>query len=352
MPKISVIAPVYGVEPYIHQFMDSVIAQTFGDFELIVVDDGSPDNCPQILDEYANNDKRIRVIHQRNSGVAVARNTGIDAAQGEYAYIVDSDDWLQPDALEVLYRDAQRTGADVIMGDCTVQTENGHYRMYQFSEIFYTEDPEIMAGIQQYVLCQKFNPYYSKNSTSGYAAPWGKLVKMSLIRDNNIRFDPYVRGLFDDGLFSLSVFEHMKSFYYGMECLYNYRINENSITQKYKANEIEIMRLGFEKVAEFIKENRREERLLLPYYCHVVRFLIYRLNSYFFNTKNGKSYPEIRKELLMTLKSEPFNTAIKKSKLRYFVKNHKMVLICMRLHSVYGMKEYVRLKRKRQLARI
>lgn len=347
MPKISVIAPFYGVEQYIHQFMESVLNQTFDDFELIAVDDGSPDKCPEILDEYAKKDGRIRVIHQKNAGVSAARNTGIDASNGEYAYIVDSDDWLEPNTLEVLYRDAQKTGADVVMGDCTVQTPEGQYRLYQFTDKFYTEDPKILAGIQQYVLCQKFNPYYSRKSTSGYAAPWGKLIRMSLIKDNNIRFDPYVKGLFDDGLFTLEVYDRMKSFYYGKEYIYNYRINENSITQRFKKNEIDILRLGFERVEDFIKKYHREERLQLPYYCHVVRFLIYRLTSYFFNDKNGKTYREIRKELLDTINSEPFKTAIKKCKYKYFVKNHQKVLLCMRIHSVFGMKLYTDIKKKR-----
>ena len=352
MPKISVIAPFYGVEQYIHQFMDSVIAQTFTDFELIAVDDGSPDNCPQILDDYAKKDSRIRVIHQKNAGVAVARNTGIDASTGEYAYIVDSDDWLEINTLELLYRDAIKTGADVVMGDCTIHTPRGHYRLYQFSKKFYTEDPNVLAEIQQYVLCQKFSPYYSKSCTSGYAAPWGKLIRMSLIKENNIRFDPYVKGLFDDGLFTLAVYDHMKSFYYGMEYIYNYRINENSITQKFKKNEIDIMRLGFERIEDYIHENHREERLLLPYYCHVVRFLRQRLISYFFNSNNGKTYWEIRKELLSTIESEPFKTAIRKSKYKYFVRNHKMVLLCMRLHSVIGMREYVKKRKKAETRRV
>lgn len=348
MPKVSVIAPVYGVEKYIQEFMDSVLSQTYTDFELIVVDDGSPDNCPYILDDYAGRDNRVKVIHQKNSGVAIARNTGIHAATGDYVYIVDSDDWLQPTALEVLVRDALNTGADVIMGDCMTQTPTGKARMYQFSKKFYTADPEILAGIQQYVLCQKFSPYYSAKSSSGYAAPWGKMIKRSLIRDNNIEFDPYVKGLFDDGLFSLEVYEHMKSFYYGMEYIYNYRINDQSITQKFKPKEIETMRLGFERVEDFIRDNHREERLQLPYYCHVVRFLIYRLYLYFFNPNSGKTYQETKIELLETIKSEPFHTAIYHSKMKYFVRNHQLVLACMRLHFVIGMKCYVDIRNKRR----
>jgi len=347
MPKISVIAPVYGVEKYIYQFMDSVIEQSFNDFEFIIVDDGSPDRCPEILDEYAKKDKRIRVIHQKNQGVAIARNTGIDAATGEYAYIVDSDDWLEKNALEILYRDAKKTGADCVMADCVVQKRKNKYRRYQFSKKFYTDDPNVIAGIQQYILCQKFSPYYTPKSVNGYAAPWGKFIKMSIIKDNHIRFDPYVRGLFDDGLFSLAVLEHVKSFYYGMEYVYNYRVNENSLTLKYNPKEIDRTRLGFEKIEEIIKDNNREERLTLPYYCHVSRFLIYKLDTYFFNINNDKTYSDIKKELKKTIDSEPFKTAINRCHLRYFRKGHIFLIMCFRLHWVDGIKLYREWKKTR-----
>ena len=92
MPKISVIVPVYKVEKYINQCIDSILAQTFSDFELILVDDGSPDKCGEICDEYANKDPRIHVIHQENAGQGKARNVGMDQAVGKYIIFLDSDD--------------------------------------------------------------------------------------------------------------------------------------------------------------------------------------------------------------------------------------------------------------------
>ena len=104
MPKISVIVPVYKVEKYIHRCVDSILAQTFTDFELILVDDGSPDNCGAICDEYATKDKRVKVVHQKNAGLSGARNAGIDSASGEYLCFIDSDDIISPWYCEVLYR--------------------------------------------------------------------------------------------------------------------------------------------------------------------------------------------------------------------------------------------------------
>lgn len=95
MPRLSIIVPVYKVEKYIHKCVDSILNQTFKDFELILVDDGSPDNCPQICDNYAKQDKRVRVIHQPNKGLVEARNAGLEMASGEYICFVDSDDFIK-----------------------------------------------------------------------------------------------------------------------------------------------------------------------------------------------------------------------------------------------------------------
>lgn len=103
MPQISVIVPVYKVEKYIHECVDSILAQTFSDFELILVDDGSPDNCGAICDEYAAKDSRVRVIHQDNQGLSGARNSGMDIAEGKFITFVDSDDIVHESYLETLY---------------------------------------------------------------------------------------------------------------------------------------------------------------------------------------------------------------------------------------------------------
>lgn len=115
--KISIICPVYKAENYLHQCVDSILAQTFTDWELILVDDGSPDSSGEICDKYANQDRRIRTIHKQNEGVSVARQTGLEAAHGEYVIHVDSDDWVEPNMLEELYKKAKQDDADIVICD-------------------------------------------------------------------------------------------------------------------------------------------------------------------------------------------------------------------------------------------
>jgi len=163
MPVISIIVPIYNVEKYLPRCLDSVLAQTFTDFECILVDDGSPDNCPAICDEYASRDNRIIVIHQENKGVAIARDRGLKKAQGEFVHFVDSDDWIESDALELLYKKQQETDSDLVLG--------GFYRIYkQYSETYIY--PEISNNVLPIL-------YY----LSGPSCMWGKLYRKSLFEN-------------------------------------------------------------------------------------------------------------------------------------------------------------------------
>lgn len=124
-PLLSIIVPVYDVERYLPKCMDSILAQTFTDFELILVDDGSPDNCPALCDAAAAKDARIRVIHQKNGGLSAARNAGLDAARGAWIGFVDSDDYIAPEMYEALYQAVQSTGADLALCDYAEVDEAG-----------------------------------------------------------------------------------------------------------------------------------------------------------------------------------------------------------------------------------
>ena len=102
MEKVDILLATYNGEKYIREQIDSILNQTFRDFELILVDDGSPDNCPQICDEYAKNDSRVQVIHKANGGVSSARNTGLKIAKGEYIWFVDSDDYVETNSFKII----------------------------------------------------------------------------------------------------------------------------------------------------------------------------------------------------------------------------------------------------------
>ena len=129
MPKISIIVPVYNVEQYINRCIDSLLGQTLKDIEIILVDDGSPDQCPQICDEYARKDSRIKVIHKKNNGLGYARNSGLELATGEYIAFVDSDDYVNINMYEKLYNETINNNFDIVY--CGFIVENKDKSTYE-----------------------------------------------------------------------------------------------------------------------------------------------------------------------------------------------------------------------------
>lgn len=186
MPTISVIVPVYKVEPYLHRCVDSILAQTFTDFELILVDDGSPDNCPAICDEYAKKDSRVHVIHQKNGGLSAARNAGIDWAfansDSKWLSFVDSDDWVSDFYLEVLYDAAKSSQCRVSM--CGLQkTDGNHFSRMNRNEIekYQILEPEkfyVSYGINGTVACAKL---YRKACFQKVRYPVGRLYEDAFV---------------------------------------------------------------------------------------------------------------------------------------------------------------------------
>lgn len=170
---ISVIVPIYKAEQYIHRCVDSILAQSYTDFELLLIDDGSPDGCGVICDEYSAKDSRVRVFHKENRGVSSARNLGLDNAQGEWITFVDSDDWIDCDFLEKLMVD-----------DCTDLVVGGNIR--PSGELKQAADKQYNALSMAAFLEEHLNG-------SLLRAPWGKLLRYSIIDSNHIRFDEQVR---------------------------------------------------------------------------------------------------------------------------------------------------------------
>lgn len=172
---ISVIVPVYRVEKYLPACIDSILNQTFTDFELILVDDGSPDRCPEICDETAKRDARVRVIHQANQGLSAARNAGIEAARGAWLSFVDSDDYIAPQFYEKLYQTAQRTDADCVM--CSVQNvdESGK-----------SIDSALMRVADEVKTGQEVLQKIGRDDVTPYLTAWNKLYRRKLF--NTLRY--------------------------------------------------------------------------------------------------------------------------------------------------------------------
>ncbi len=348
MAEVSFIMPIYGVEKYLNKCVDSILVQTFEDFELILVDDGSPDRCGEICDEYAKKDARVKVIHKENAGVSEARNTGIRAAEGKWAYIVDSDDWLEKDALEKMYKAATENDVDCVMSDVLVHNPKQPKRGLLFSQPFVTRDRKTIDSIQKFILCHKYSPYYTNKTLIGFAAPWSKLVRMSVIKDNDVYFDPYVKGRFDDGLWSLHMLDHAKSVCYIQEVTYNYRIVAGSLTHAFKPQALDIIERGFKRTEDWLRETNKDVSFWKAHYGRVCSFLALQLSQYFYNEKNPKTEKEVKQELKETISRDPYKKALKNVELKMLERKHQFVVICARMKLIPLLKFYTKLKAQKQ----
>lgn len=216
-PLISVIVPVYKVEPYLERCLDSVINNTYKNIEIICVNDGSPDNCQVILEKYAVKDSRIKLIVQDNRGLSAARNTGIDSASGDYLYFLDSDDWIHRQALEFLVIAAWKSGADIIIGGykevSTLTGVNGDESLQMSNSM------EII-NLEDYV-----------NSKRYRAMVWGSLYKFDKVK--GIRF-PDAKRVSEDNLYHILVLSQTKNISVAslpIPLYYYYLIRSDSLTK-------------------------------------------------------------------------------------------------------------------------
>lgn len=347
MPKISIIVPVYNVQNYIGKCLESLVNQTLKDIEIIIVDDESPDESYKIYERYAAKDNRIKIIKKKNAGVSEARNTGIENATGKFLMFVDSDDWMELNGCEILYNEYLRNKAELVVADAYTIT-NGMKRTNRvFAKDFMTEDSNFIRQYQAACIGYGYNPMPAdKSNVSGLGSPWNKLYHRAIILKNNLRYDSYVKGIYDDNLFTLYYLSSIKNVSYVAKPIYNYRIVTQSLTQSYKANTLDISRRIFEKIQEFINTQENPEFFEKPFYMYVMRRLSAELSVYYFAAKNTKSFTESKKELKKMIAKEPYVTAIKGVEGKKLMAAHKLTYYTAKMNWPFGMWATLRIRRK------
>lgn len=223
---ISIIIPVYNVEKYLRNCLDSVLAQTYKNIEIILVDDGSTDGCPEICDEYAKKDSRIKVIHKEYEGVSEARNVGLGQVNGKYIAFVDSDDSVSTDYIEYMYRLLVENNTKLVIAAHTV-VSNG--KTINFGD-GYTEKVLTTEEALDRMLCEK----------GFYIAVWAKLCDKELF--NNIKFP---KGkINEDNLVTPKLILQCEKIAYGNKSIYNYNKRKNSITMsKFNLSKMDLIEL-------------------------------------------------------------------------------------------------------------
>lgn len=237
-PLVSIIIPIYNVEKYISKTVDSVLNQTYRNIEIILVDDGSPDNCPHLIDSMSKEDSRIKVVHKPNGGVSSARNAGIDKAQGKYISFVDGDDWIDPDYVQYFVNLIEKYNCDLV------------YNINNYSQ-YNTKSRERESVISSEKAIEWI--YLGKI----FVAVWNKMYRTSFLRENNIRFDEsiwYGEGM----LFNVDCLQFTDQVAVGEKCVYHQTPNPDSAMRKFnlESNHCGIRSLDIQK-QHWKKKNRR-----------------------------------------------------------------------------------------------
>lgn len=234
MDTISVIVAIYKVEKYLRKCLDTIINQTYKKLEIILVDDGSPDQCNVICDEYAEKDSRIHVIHKQNGGLSAAWNDGLAMSTGDWIAFVDSDDWLELDYFDRMIEETSGEDLDLVQTsgffrEKEDQQSTCHFFMQPF--IFYNG-----AG-KNFMILRTLSKPKEEGTDAAFPYAWGKLYRASLLRREGFRFDPKIRaGLANDAVFNIAVYlkaVNVKGIsYYG----YHYRVAAESGTLRFDPN--------------------------------------------------------------------------------------------------------------------
>ncbi len=257
MKVVSVIIPVYNVEKYLPKCLDSVVGQTYTNLEIICVNDGSPDNSSAILEDYAKKDSRIKVINQANKGLSGARNTGIESATGEYIVFLDSDDWMDAEAIKTAIKYSEN--ADTVMWGYVREFSDKSLekKIFNGDRNF---DEEETRNLHRRLAGLTGEELRNPENTDALVTAWGKLYTARFIKDNNLQFvDTKVIGT-EDLLFNMYYFGFAKRCFFIDKPFNHYRKdNETSLTRSYKSKLFSQWSELYSRIRKCIDENNLGE---------------------------------------------------------------------------------------------
>lgn len=294
-PKISIIVPIFNTEKYLDECIKSIINQTFQNLEIILVDDGSFDSCPQICEKWAQNDKRIIVIHKLNGGLSDARNAGIDASTGDFILFVDSDDFIDSHIIAQLYELQNRTNADIVCGGIYKYC-NGH--IYKIYNDIIRQELVSFTGIEQ------LKNLLNSRTDCGV---WGKLYKRKVIGNNR-----FIKGRYnEDIIFLFSLYATCTKIVYTSKRFYYYRDTAESITHILSERTMHALKNALEMENTVIKNKMPLMKEMKNYKCRTCLELGYAIQrdnaSSRFPNEAKYTKLQIKKQLSYILKHPGYN---------------------------------------------
>lgn len=267
---LSVVIPIYKTEKFLKRCINSILNQTLNDIEIILVDDGSPDDCPQICDEYASRYKRIKVIHKKNEGLGMARNSGIGSSSGEYITFIDSDDYIEPTYLEDLYNLAVNNNVDVcVSGGIYIDDGKKVSVRYCVSPELHNKCIEDLQEIKKFSAKVVSPNKYGKDYCS--LSSCFSLFRRSLFTEKGLAFVSEKSFLSEDMEFNMKLYQECNSVYLSNIIGYHYWYNDNSLSRGNKKNRFELLIATMSILEKKLKEYRienEEDRIAFYYWVN------------------------------------------------------------------------------------
>ncbi|MDQ0198774.1 glycosyltransferase family 2 protein [Neobacillus ginsengisoli] len=331
-PKISIIVPVYKIEHYIHKCVDSILAQSFKDFELILINDGSPDDSGKICNEYSVKDSRIKVIHKKNGGVSSARNAGIDLATGEYILFVDSDDWIEKDALDTLINQLKLEKSDSIIFGSVKD-------LYTEQKLIKSELNGVHKKVNINVSDLGSNFVYLFN-TVGLLASWMYLFKAKIIKDHKLYFNESL-VLYEDFDFNLRFLKNSINLTFIPNVLYHYNMSTsiNQLAKRNKYNIVSDINTVSNSLLEFLELIGNKEGIVRQMYPYILTMYTLPLKNIILHKKlklreKFKVLEELRNDKIFAKVFLEYGKNLKFYKLFYAFINKRMYLAAYYLISL------------------
>lgn len=329
---ISIIVPVYKAEKFIHRCVDSILNQTYQDIELVLVDDGSPDDCPSICDEYAQKDMRVKVIHKANGGVSTARNAGLEVATGEYITFVDSDDFIESEAYQRMMECVECYGCDLVVCDCikdypthsdiyTHNVRGGFYDKNQMKEEYY---PQLLITKEiEY-------PITISNCVCLFKASVCNVPALNYIKD--VRYS-------EDWFFGAQVALRANTMYYMKgQAFYHYVMNDESATHKFVSDKWEDYKLLHTHIKNYFSTYKYYDFTLQIDLC-----LFFLLSNAIGNIVSAKLNNNKKKELIVDiLRTESVKEMFSRIEIRKLNVNLKRKIVACVYKYRIGVAFYIR----------
>ena len=333
-PLVSVVVPVYNVEKYLDRCVQSIVNQTYENLEIILVDDGSTDNSASMCDNWAKADRRIKVIHKINSGLGMARNTGLDSVCGKYIFFFDSDDYVNIEIVEKCVTAAEKNNSEVVVyGLCDVY-DNGK-----------TSEKEIVADKTVYVGDEVKNevlPGMFTYSMGFGISSCGKMYSLSKIKELNLKFKSEKEIISEDAYFILELFPHINNVSIIKESLYYYYKRSNSLTHSYKADRQMKNDVFLIKCIELAHQNNLSQQVI----NHITaRYHMYSITAMKQIVASDLSAKEKELELNKVMKSKVLHDSLTDGALRLHNKRLSLFYVFLKHKCYFVCKLFLLLKR-------